>query len=355
MMGAVLTDLRLRSFRCFDALEFQPGPGRTFIVGRNAQGKTSILEAVCILLRLQSPRTASLAEVVKFGQPGFALDGHCAGAHLSCRSAGTGREIALDSKPQIRTDDYLDVARVAWFANSDIELVRGSGSVRRRFLDFLGTQSVPGYRKSLRAYERALRSRNALLKDGRPRREIAAFDEPLIEAGEFLLAARAALCADLAPLARTSCAEITGGLDTLEAAFRPGCRGPLREALAALRPDEERLRHTLAGPHRDDVELVINGLDAAAFASEGQQRGIALALKLAQARHLEAAQGRPPILLLDDVFGELDAGRRNRLLASLPPAAQAIITTTFLDWAGDTGGDVVLRLGAAEPCKRFDP
>ena len=344
-MGTVLTDLRLRGFRCFDALEFRPGVGRTFVVGRNAQGKTSILEAACLLLRLQSPRTTSPAEAVKFGHSGFALDGHCDGSHLSCRHTGEGREIALDSKPQSRTDDYLDIARVAWFANSDLDLVRGSGSVRRRFLDFLGVQSVPGYRKALRAYERALRSRNALLKDSRPRREIAAFDEPLIGAGEALLAARTGLCTALAPLARTSCSEISQGADTLETAYHPGCDGAFREALAAARPDEERLRQTVVGPHRDEVELAINGRDAAVFGSEGQQRGIALALKIAQARHLEAAQGRPPILLLDDVFGELDTVRRNCLLASLPHGAQAIITTTFLDWAGDTAADVVFHLG----------
>ena len=340
----MLTDLRLRSFRCFDSLELQPGAGRTFIIGLNAQGKTSILEAACILLRLQSPRTSSLAEVVKFGQPVFAIDGHCAGSHLSCRYAAEGREIALDSKPQSRTDDYLDVARVAWFANSDLELVRGSGSVRRRYMDFLGMQSVPGYRKSLRAYERALRSRNSLLKDFRPRREIAAFDEPLIEAGGLLLAARRELCGQLAPLAREACAEISGGSDALDAAYHPGCTEPFREALAAARPDEERLRQTVVGPHRDDVKLAINGLDASTFASEGQQRSIALALKIAQARHLEATQGRPPLLLLDDVFGELDAVRRNRLLAALPSGAQAIITTTFLDWVDKTAGDVVLFL-----------
>ena len=345
MMSAVFTDLRLRSFRCFDSLEFQPGIGRTFIVGRNAQGKTSILEAACILLRLQSPRTTSLAEAVKFSQQGFALDGHCAGAHLTCHYSGEGREIALDSKPQSRTDDYLDVARVAWFANSDLELVRGSGSVRRRYLDFLGMQSASGYRKSLRAYERALRSRNALLKDGRPRREISAFDEPLVEAGEVLLASRKALCGKLAPLALAAGSEISGGAEAIEATYRPGCAEPFREALAASRPDEERLRQTVVGPHRDDVDLSIGGLHASTFASEGQQRSIALALKIAQARHLEAIQGRPPILLLDDVFGELDTVRRNRLLEALPKGAQAIITTTFLDWVGDTAGDVVLHLG----------
>jgi len=344
----VLADLRLRDFRCFEFLEFSPGTGRTFVCGANAQGKTSILEAACVLLRLQSPRTNSLAEAVRFSHPGFALDGHCGGAHLSCRYSGEGRSLALDSKVQSRTDDYLDVARVAWFANTDLELVRGSGSVRRRYLDFLGTQCVPGYRGTLRDYERALRSRNALLKEGRSRREIAAFDAPLIEAGEVLLGARATLVETLAPMARVACAEISGGADDLEIACQPGVSGPFAAALESARPQEERLRQTVVGPHRDDLVLTLNRLPAAGYSSEGQQRGIALALKLAQARHLEAVQKRAPILLVDDVFGELDPGRRNRLLASLPVGSQALITTTFLEWADHAPDDRVFHLKAGK-------
>lgn len=327
------------------------GPGRTFIMGANAQGKTSILEAVCLLLRLQSPRTSTTADAIRFERARFSLDAHFSGTHLLLHYSHEGRELLLDSKPQTRTDDYLDVARVAWFANTDLDLVRGSGSGRRRYLDFLGMQCVPGYRKSLRAWERALRSRNALLKDNRPRREIEAFDPPLVEAGEFLMEARRQLCGALAPIAREACMEISGGSDTVETYYRPGADLPLAAALAGSRQEEMRLRQTIVGPHRDDLGIKINNLDAAGFASEGQQRGIALALKLAQARHIETVQNRAPILLLDDIFGELDPARRNRLLASLPPQSQTIITTTFLDWADRQPADAVFRLadGRLEP------
>jgi len=327
-------------------MEFSPGRGRTFISGKNAQGKTSLLEAICILLRLQSPRTTATADAIQLGRAEFSLDGHCSGTHLICRYSSAGREITLDSKPQGRTEDYLDVARVAWFANTDLELVRGGGSVRRRYLDFLGMQCLPGYRKSLRAYERALRSRNALLKDSRPRREIEAFDPPLVEAGEILVVSRAALVADLAPLAHRACIDISGGSDGLEIAYRPDADGPITAALAKSRAEEERLRQTVVGPHRDDLGITLNSLESAKFSSEGQQRGIALAMKLAQARHLEAVQQKAPILLLDDVFGELDRARRNRLLESLPAQSQAIITTTFLDWADCSAADTVFRLDA---------
>lgn len=340
----MLTDLRLTDFRCFADLEFSPGPGRTFVMGANAQGKTSILEAVCLLLRLQSPRTSTTMEAVKFGCPRFALGGHCSGAHLVFHYSGEGRELFLDSKLQNRTEDYLDVARVAWFSNTDLELVRGGGSVRRRYLDFLGMQCLPGYRKALRSYEKALRSRNALLKDNRPRREIAAFDLPLVEAGEFLLEARAVLGTELAPLARQACLDISGGADALDISYRAGGTSPLAEALAASREEEIRLRQTVIGPHRDDLHILLNGLEATGFASEGQQRGIALSLKLAQARHLETVQNRAPLLLLDDIFGELDPARRNRLLASLPADSQTLITTTFLDWADHQPTDRVFQL-----------
>jgi DNA replication and repair protein RecF len=254
-------------------------------------------------------------------------------SHLACRFAPGSRELTLDSKPQSKSEDYLSVARITWFANSDLELVKGSGSVRRRFLDFLGVQSVPGYRKALRDYERTLRSRNALLKEGRPRREVLAFDSPLIEAGEVLVNARRALVEAITPLAQTACAGISGAADALTLVYVPGCAEPFAESLAASRGEEERLRQTVRGPHRDDLEISLNGLKASAFGSEGQQRSIVLALKIAQARHLEALHEKPPVLLLDDIFGELDAARRNRLLSSLPADAQTIITTTFLDWA----------------------
>jgi DNA replication and repair protein RecF len=340
----VIKEIRLRQFRCFPSLDFTPGPQRTCIVGRNAQGKTSILEAVCMLLRLQSPRTSTVTEMIAAGSPGFSLEGWCADTHLVCRHTPEGRTIYLDSKPQQKTQDYLATARITWFANSDLELVKGSGTVRRRYLDFLGVQCIPHYRKSLRDYERALRSRNALLKEGRPRREIDAFDPLLVASGEILLAARESLVRDLAPLAQAACAEISGAAEQLVIAHRPGCTPPFAESLAASRSSEERLRQTVCGPHRDELEITLNGLKASAFASEGQQRTIALALKIAQARHLEALHAQPPVLLLDDIFGELDPVRRNRLLAALPQRAQTLITTTSLDWAGTHEATTLLTL-----------
>ncbi|CAN5414305.1 DNA replication/repair protein RecF [soil metagenome] len=328
----MLRDLRLRDFRCFENLTFSPEPGLNFIVGANAQGKTSILEAACVLLRLQSPKTSVMSEAVRFDQPGFGIDGHWNERHMHVKFTNALKSFALDSKPQSRSTDYLAVARVAWISNDDLDLVRKTGSTRRRFLDFLGAQVLPGYLRHLRSYERALRSRNALLKDNRPRREIAAFDSPLIENGLALLQMRRALCTDLQPLSSISYADISAGKEPLEITYQPGSPDDFATALASRADEEIRTRTTPVGPHRDDISILLGGRTAATFASEGQQRSIALSLKLAQAKRLEFPSNIPPLFLIDDVFGELDESRRNNLLAALPANAQKLITTTALGW-----------------------
>jgi DNA replication and repair protein RecF len=332
----MLRDLRLRDFRCFDQLTFEPAPGLNLIIGANAQGKTSLLEAACVLLRLQSPRSSSLADAVRFNQPGFGLDGHWNERHLRLKFTNSLKAFALDSKPQSRSADYLVVARVSWISNDDILLVRGSGSHRRRYLDFLGAQVVPNYLPRLRAYERALRSRNALLKESRPRREIDAFDKPLIEAGEALLSTRAEICANLQPRVAEALRLISSGSEAPKISYKPGSPPDFSGALRASRDEENRLRATVVGPHRDDIEILLEGRHAVSFASEGQQRSIALAMKLGQARRLAASAGGPPLYLIDDVFGELDPDRRNNFLTALPASAQKLVTATNLHWLEST-------------------
>jgi DNA replication and repair protein RecF len=328
----MLRDLRLRDFRCFDQLVFEPSPGLNLIVGANAQGKTSLLEAACVLLRLQSPRSSSLADAVRFGRPGFGLDGHWNNHHLQIKYADSLKAFALDSKPQSRSAEYLAVARVSWISNEDIQLVRGSGTQRRRYLDFLGAQVVPNYLPTLRAYERTLRSRNALLKENRPRREIEAFDSLLIETGEALISMRKELCSQLQPMVTEGLRSISGGSEELAISYQPGSPPNLCAGLRTSQEEEMRLQTTVIGPHRDDIAILLEGRDAASFASEGQQRSTALALKLGQARRLEASAGGPPLYLIDDIFGELDPNRRNNLLVALPAAAQKLVTATSLNW-----------------------
>jgi len=337
----VLTDLSLRHFRCFDSLACEFVPGMNLFVGANAQGKTSLLEAVCVLARLQSPRTSRLGEALQHGRRGFVVDGHIAGRHMQFYYAPARKKLALDSVVQTGTADYLEIVRVVWFGSADIDLVRGGAELRRRFLDFLGAQLDARYRQTLRAYERALRSRNHLLKAPRPDwREIAAFDGPLVERGISLTEARARLLRGLEPHAMAGLRAMSSAAEELRLNYAKGGGEDFAASLVAARESDARLRQTGAGPHRDDIELLLNGRGSQ-YASEGQQRSMAIALKLGQAQLLEAASGHPPLLLLDDIFGELDLGRRKALIGHLPDGAQQLVTTTHLDWlSGITPGRV---------------
>ena len=331
-MSPVLAQLKIRHVRCFETLECEFVPGTNVIVGPNAQGKTSLLEAACVLLRLQTPRVATLARAIQHEKKGFVLDGYFGGRHLQFYFSKQRKKLALDSVEQKSAHEYLATAKAVWFSNQDIELVRGGADKRRKFLDFVGVQVDPGYRRQLRAYEKAVRSRNYLLKLPRPSwREIEAFNAPLIQAGNFIVSARAELIGKLRPYAVESQRVLSEATENLGVEYQCGVPGDFAAALEESREEDLRLRQTCRGPHRDDLGFTLNG-EGIEFASEGQQRSVVLALKLAQARLIEHQAGVSPVLLLDDIFGELDVRRRNALLEHLPAGSQKLITTTHIDW-----------------------
>jgi DNA replication and repair protein RecF len=349
----MLADLQLRNFRCFESLGIEFSPGFNFITGRNGQGKTSILEAACVLLRLQSQRSSTLAPLVRFGEKSFAVSGRGEDHLLKFRYSPLRRKIAFDHVEQHTPDEYLRVARVVSLANTDIELIRGGAETRRRYLDFLATQIDPVYRPTLRAYERALRSRNALLKSSHPRpREIAAYEPPLLEHGAKLSAMRGLLVKRLAPLATAAHGEISAAGERLELEFSPGNSDDFARDLADSRAQEARLRQTIVGPHRDDIQILVEDHAASQYASEGQQRTVALALKIAQARVFMLEGGTPPLLLIDDIFGELDPVRRNSLLQHLPAGAQKLVTATTMQWRENGVEGPVLELRDGELTRR---
>lgn len=328
----MLTDIKLRHFRCFDVLETGFAPGTNVVFGPNAQGKTSLLEAACVLLRLQSPRVTTLARAIQHGKRGFVLDGHFDRQHLQFYFSRERKKLALDSVEQKTAAEYLQVARLVYFSNQDMEILRGPAEKRRKFLDFVAVQIDPIYRRHLRAYEKALRSRNLLLKAPSQKwREISAFNQPLVDAGNHLAEARGRIIASLQEKADEAQRNISDSVEKLEMKYVRGYDHDFAAALEASRSEDLRLRQTCAGPHRDDVALILNG-ESTSFASEGQQRSVVLALRLAQAGLIEASSGAAPLFLLDDIFGELDVKRRNALLHRLPAHAQKLITTTHIDW-----------------------
>ena len=334
----MLHSLRLQHFRCFESLSLELESSGGIFVGDNAQGKTSILEVVCVLQRLSSPRAKRLQTMVQFEQAGFGIAGGVSD-DISLRiNFSRGKAVmAVDGEELGTQSEYLqNSGLVVWMGNEDVELVKGGGSVRRHYLDFLCSQINPGYRRALSRYRKVLKARNLLLKDGGNRdKEIAAYSELLIEYGDLLGAFREQVVEELMPRAAAIQIAISGKDEALAMVYQSGSGGDMRRALETTYESERRQRQTVAGPHRDELKLTINGMAANDFGSEGQQRTLALALKLAQGEILHERGGKRPLYLLDDIFGELDSARRNALMEHLPKEAQKLITTTNVDWLSE--------------------
>ncbi len=340
----MLSSLRLLDFRCFESLSIELSENGALFVGDNAQGKTSILEAVCVLMRLHSPRAKRMQPMVRFDADSYGV----AGEVIDMR----GDEVSLrvqysKGKPELQRDgedvntqgEYLaSSGLVVWMGNEDVELVRGSGGVRRHYLDFLCSQVDATYRRALSRYRRVLKARNILLKDGRQNdAEINAYGELLVEYGDLLGSVRSKLVSDLLDRVASAQVAISGRDEKLTIEYISGCSGDMHSALEATYESERRQKQTVAGPHRDELKIMVNGMSVLDYGSEGQQRTVALAMKLAQGELLGELGGKFPIYLLDDIFGELDSSRRNALMAYLPADAQKLITMTNLDWLDETG------------------
>ena len=338
LYAPMLTTLRLSHFRCYGSLKWEIPAEGAVLLGANAQGKTSLMEAICFALTLHSPRAAKPERMVQEGYTNFgiALESEWGSRRLLWEN----RRLSLKTDGIVCRDfaDYLtDSQPLIWLGNGDMALVQGAAEDRRRFLDFLGTQWHPEYRDALLAYRKALKSRNVLLRH--PRRSHAALNsyaELLARYGECLIRLRAMLIQRLIPHVVHHHRRISGGEELVHLEYRPCAEPPLAESIRAALSTDERCGYTTIGPHRDDFSLLISGRRAADYASEGQQRTLATALLLAQSSLLHEETGQPPILLIDDIFGELDPTRRKALLGMLPAESQIFITTTHLDWLRDS-------------------
>ncbi len=332
----MLVTLRLRNFRCYPVLRWEAPPEGAILLGDNALGKTSLLEAICFALTLHSPRAARMEKLARHGTAdfGISLDTELDTRRLVWEQRRLS--MMVNGAPRRDYADYMaDAPPVAWLGNKDITLVSGPAEERRRYLDFLGVQWHPAYRESLQAYRKALKSRNALLRNPRhSHAALASYATLLARHGSLLMELRRELVRLLLPHVAEQHLRISGSQEQVGIEYAPGTDSALEEAYASSLEADERAGYTTVGPHRDELLLLIAGKSAADFASEGQQRTLATALQLAQSSLLQVETGRAPLLLIDDVFGELDPARRKALLANLPAEAQVFITTTHLDWLG---------------------
>lgn len=340
-----LAHLRLRDFRNYSRLDADFTPGFHLLLGDNAQGKTNILEAIYLIATLRSFRGVGSAQMVRHGQKGYFVGSHVVGqGEHDTKMYWSARErtLALDNRPVRKLTEYLGVVRAVVFCSEDVQLVKGPGRARRRFLDLLLAQTHPAYLPLLQRYTHALRSRNALLK--RPLIDGAAvegFSRELVDAGEELVRLRRELVPKFSPLARLAYRRISNDAEDLRLEYVSSVKNNFAVELAQMRAREQNYRLTLIGPHRDEVELLLNERSAGEFGSEGQKRTLAIALKMAQAEYLTGLHGAAPVLLMDDIMGELDLKRRSGLVPLLQRAhhasGQVFMTATEENWPQELG------------------
>jgi DNA replication and repair protein RecF len=340
-----LAHLRLRDFRNYARLDVDFAPGFHLLLGDNAQGKTNILEAIYLIATLRSFRGVGGAQMVRHGQKGYFVGGKVVGQgehdikmYWSIRE----RSLSLDARPVRKLTDYLGALRTVVFCTEDLQLVKGVARARRRFLDLLLSQTYPAYLPLLQRYTRALRSRNALLKQPRPDpTSLDGFSRELVKSGEEIIRLRRELVPRFTPLARLAYRHISSEAEELLLDYQPSVKQDFSVELAQSRNRESAYRSTLIGPHRDDLQLLLEGRSAAQFGSEGQKRTLAIALKLAQAEYLTGLHGSPPVLLIDDIMGELDVKRRGGFLPLLQRAhqshGQVFMTATEQNWPEEPG------------------
>ncbi len=337
--------LRVRDFRNYARLDTDFTPGFHLLLGDNAQGKTNLLEAIYLLAALRSFRGATGPQLVRHGQSAYFVGCNVVGQgthELKLYWSNTERKLSLDGEPVRRLADYLGFLQAVVFCTEDLQLVKGPASRRRRYLDLLLTQTQPGYLPVLQRYMRAVRSRNALLKQTlMDEAALDGFTREAVAAGENLVRWRRAVVPRLSPLVRLAYRRVARESEELRVDYRPNVERDLAVALAQCRSRERAQRTTLLGPHRDELLFYLDEKPAAVFASEGQKRTLAIALKMAQAEYLAGLTGCPPVLLIDDVMGELDSHRRGGLLPLLDRSHQAggqvFLTCTEENWPRELG------------------
>jgi DNA replication and repair protein RecF len=360
----LIRKLTLTDFRNVPLAALAFAGRRQFFAGANGQGKSNLLEAVGFLTALRSFRTTDSRHLIMHGRPeaGIAclLERESSGPErLTIKIRRDGKELWYDERRVTRLADHVGRYPTVVFSSQDLQLIRGAPALRRRWLDLTLASMDPDYLNALQAYGRALAGRNSLLR--RPgagaARELTAFDRALAPAAARIVALRAARVGELADATSAAYGRLSEGSEAATLGYESALQGVSAEGFLTLldagRARDLQAGTSLIGPHRDDLRFQVGGADAGDFASEGQQRSVVLALRLAQAAWFHSCSKVRPVLLADDVLGELDPARRRRFWAALDPESQVIATGTghpggeFGDWQVFTvaGGAVTADTG----------
>ncbi|HLP07181.1 MAG TPA: DNA replication and repair protein RecF [Opitutaceae bacterium] len=332
-----LRRIALQNFRNIAWAELAPAPAGAALIGSNAQGKTNFLEAVGLLTALRSFRQSDNRLLIAHGQPEaalrFELEHERLGAtSVTIRLRPDDKEVQIDATPVARFGEFLGRFPTVLFSSQDNQLIRGGPAARRRWLDLVLAAMDASYLDVLQRYHRALEGRNRLLKDRADAAQLAAFEQPLAAAGAAVIRARASGVAELGTRLRAAYATIAPQLESADLVYESDVAEEDEAALAGLfaanRERDQLLKSTTRGPHRDDIDLTLDGRSSRDFGSEGQQRSLVLALRLAQFAHFRERSGVRPVVLADDVLGELDAARRARFWTAIEPGTQVFATGT---------------------------
>lgn len=341
-MGFGVERLSVRSFRNLDAVELSPSSTFNLLHGQNAQGKTSVLEAVYLLSFGRVLRGTRDAEAIQTGRPGFRVEaalvetGTVVGMELE---EGRRKRALLNGLGLPRASDLIGRLPAVCFWSGDLALVTGSPSDRRMFMDTELSQLYPAYLKHLTVYKRALDQRNALVKLSRESfvgdEQFEVWEAQMGPAGEAIRSYRRDWVVEISRRAMASQERLGQGEALALAYLEKDLEGDLTLALSRSRRVDAARGSTTVGPHRDDLEILVGGVSARQFGSQGQQRTAVISIKLAVLDAAKAALGFPPVLLLDDIFSDLDVGRRRRLVGvAMEEGGQVFLTCTEVEQAG---------------------
>ena len=335
-----IESINLHNFRNYEDLHLDLSDGTHIFYGENAQGKTNLLEAVYLAAANKSHRSAKDREMIRFGEDEAHIKVMAVRKDVHIRidmhlKKDKNKGIAVNGVPLKRSRDFIGTLNAVIFSPEDLQIVKEGPQERRKFIDTELCQLDPIYTSSFINYRKALEERNKLLKDlyyePSLRDTMDVWDEQLVRFGKDLIRKRKDFVKELGELILPVHDHLSGGREELRLRYEPDAdEDDFSEKLRASRDRDSRMKTTTVGPHRDDFGFILNDTDARIYGSQGQQRTSALSLKMAEISMVRKKTGNQPILLLDDVFSELDSARQSYLLESIQDI-QTFITCTGLD------------------------
>ena len=336
----IVKSLELKNFRNYERLSIDFDPSTNIIYGDNAQGKTNILEAICVSGTSRSHRGSRDKDMIRFGEQEahirtiveknsseYRIDIHLKNNH--------SKGIAINKVPIKKSSDLFGILNIIFFSPEDLAIIKNGPDKRRRFIDMELCQIDRVYLYNLTEYNKTLNQRNRLLKDITFNKKLLdtlpVWDDKLAEYGAKIIRRREEFVENIAPLVSELHRQISNDREEVKLTYEKNVSAEgMREALDFSYDTDMRLGSTTKGPHRDDLRFDLGGVDLRKFGSQGQQRTAALSLKLSEVTMMEKETGEKPVLLLDDVLSELDSNRQKDLLKSLSDT-QTLITCTGLD------------------------